>query len=259
MHIVYFNELPQQNLSVEETCPKAGALSHSTVLVTGALSALADDGKKPRMSVFSARRHVLKLSSSLFLLFFQVDRKMQERYAAARAISLIPAGEMKDKFWIEWKKSVHDAMEELPREFSAGGGVTLSLTPLWCFSLDRVGATLYLEAASAGRKWQPPASLVGQAVPVPHAMPPNPPFVWNPAQISPTNCYALQQTWINAGLASWYAPRMVPAKTQQSVATKVYVPVCLMGDVIHFATADVSAPDQIHKVARMLPYQSTYL
>ncbi len=183
---------------------------------------------------------------------------MQGLYAAARAISLIPAGEMKDKFWIEWKKSVHDAMEELPREFSACGA-NLSLTPLWCFSLDRVGATLYLEATSAGRKWQPTASLVGQAVPVPPALPPNPPFVWNPTQISPTNCYALQQTWINAGLASWYAPRIVPMKMQQTVATKVYVPVCIMSDVIQFSTVGVSAPDQVHKVANMLPYQSTYL
>ena len=182
---------------------------------------------------------------------------MEERYAAARAISLIPAGEMKDKFWIEWKQSVHDAMEEVAQNIRTVG-TNLSLSPLWCFSKDRVGATLYLEATSPGRKWSPPTSQAGQLIPVPPALPSNPPFVWNPQQTSPVNCYALQQTWINAGLSVWYAPRMVPPKTRQTEVTKVYVPVCLMSDVIDFANADVSAPEQIHKVASMLPYQSTY-
>ena len=182
---------------------------------------------------------------------------MEDRYAAARAISMIPAGEMKDKLWIEWKKSVHDAMEDVTRNFSTGG-VYMSLSPLWCFSKDRVGATLYLEASSAGRKWSPPTSQAGQPIPVPPALPPNLPFVWNPQQISPVNCYALQQTWINAGLSAWYAPRILPPKMRHTEVTKIYVPVCLMGDVINFANADVSAPEQIHKVASMLSYQSTY-
>lgn len=90
----------------------------------------------------------LTVSSHDYLLF-QVDRKMQVLYAAARAISMIPAGELKDKFWIEWKKSVHDTMDALLTEIGVLIEVPLMLSPRCCFSRERTWRRLLQEESGA--------------------------------------------------------------------------------------------------------------
>ena len=203
---------------------------------------------------------------------------MQERYAAARAISLIPAGELKDKFWIEWKKSVHDAMDALLVEIGAKMDANLFLQTRCCFAEDRPGATFYVEAPFFGWKGCGNSSAypVLPPYPVPRPLPPNPPFVWNPKQISPIDAYTLQQRWVNADLDVWKAPRTLTPATkahnrvqaqaraeaqihaQLVIASRTSVPVCVFSDVVNFATAAVSAPDQVHKVVKLLPYVTAY-
>lgn len=188
---------------------------------------------------------------------------MHERYVAARAISLIPAGDMKDKFWMDWKRIVHDTMDALLVEIGVMSVAPLLLTPNCCFASDRAGCTFYLEAQTPGRKWHPPSSHAGQPLPVPPPLPPNPPVVWNAvhAPVSPVNTYTLQQKWINADLPGpWKYPRVLPPKTQPTTVSvsKTSAPVCILNDVVNFATVEVSAPDQIYKVVTMMPYVSTY-
>ena len=187
---------------------------------------------------------------------------MQVLYAAARAISMIPAGELKDKFWIEWKKSVHDTMDALLAEIGVLIEVPLMLSPRCCFSRERTCATFYLEAVTPGRKWchNSPTHPFVQLLSVPPPLPPNPSFLWNPTQINPINLYTLQQKWVNADLAgAWKAPRVLPPKAQPTIASKTNAPVCILSDVSNFATVDVSASEQVHKVVNTLPYASTYM
>ncbi len=205
---------------------------------------------------------------------------MQERYAAARVISFIPAGALKDKYWIEWKESVHDAMDALLVEIGAKMDANLFLQTRCCFAKGRVGATFYVEAPFFGWKGCGDSSTYPALPPysVPRPLPPNPPFAWNPTQISPMKAYALQQRWVNADLDSWKAPHLptpvvkahtrveaqaqaraaAQAQTQLAHISRTAVPVCILSDVVNFATAAVSASDQVHTVVKQLPYATTY-
>jgi len=203
-----------------------------------------------------------KLLTNCAYVLYQVERKMQERYAAARAISFIPAGDLKDKFWIEWKKAVRDAMDALLVEIGVMIEVPLMLSPRCCYPRDRVGATFYLEALTPGRKWchNSPTHPFMQLLPVPPPLPPSPQFVWNPTEISPVHLYTLQQKWINVDLVgAWKAPRVLPPKAQPTIASKTNAPVCILSDVTNFATVEVSAPEHVRKVVNTLPYVSTYM
>lgn len=189
----------------------------------------------------------------------QVECTMQERYEAARAISAITGGEVKDTYWNTWKKSIHTALDALIAEIS-NFVQPMGLNVQCCFAYGHAGATLYLEAPANGSNWQPTNNYWGPPQ-VPPALPESPPFVWNPREISPGNASAFQALWVNRGkppLTEKQVVAMKIAKPQPIVTSATVVPVCSLplftiGYVAHPHTITPTALVKRH------PYVTTYM
>ena len=188
---------------------------------------------------------------------------MEERYSAAHAISQLPASDIRDSFWREWKMSIHGIIDALLVEMNS------VLTPLRlkaqvCYASSRSGATLYIQALSSG-KWFPPTAALPPII-VPQLLPENPPFQWNPAFLSPHGAATLQTT-IGASvlyLGGNQPPRKVstvtPSKTLQYVCC---VPLCDLyySDFVHIAVmdgVDTALARTPRSIVEILPYAATF-
>ncbi|RYG98221.1 hypothetical protein EON65_51705 [archaeon] len=204
---------------------------------------------------------------------------MEVCYNSACAISNLPAESMKDKFWIEWKELVHTSLDTLASDINN----TVNPIGLVCrcgYSRERTGATLYLESASAGRKWVPPLNFSSPTLMVPDPLFSNPPFQWPAHKISPENAFRFQKEWVtsnanthfsslvNSVTSSTYSPVSRPAAKESFTASATSVPICnvlLYSVLLHTGTPSVSAlADEVaralsqHLLIQRHPYTDSY-
>eukprot|EP01031_Cornospumella_fuschlensis_P027188 gene27188-32851_t len=136
----------------------------------------------------------------------QVELVMEERCSAACLISALPSDILKDKFWVDWKLSVQQAIDRIVAEILQAAS-SIGLLCRIVYSRDRKGATICLEAMSAQRKWAPPPIVSSLSLPE------NSPIQWNPQQISPINVYRFQQEYVVSNANPYFATVVSPTST----------------------------------------------
>lgn len=174
---------------------------------------------------------------------------MQERYEAARVISVLPVSDLKDVFWVAWKKAVHAVLSSLLVEISSFCA-QVNLTAGFCFARGRQGATFYIDSNA---RWAPPATYQNREITTP-PLPLPTAFVWNPAKISPTTAYSFQVQWTNASQRTGFQPKQAPIK---SISTATSVPLCTL---LLLSSGFKVLPRRVDVASLMkrAPYTTTY-
>jgi hypothetical protein len=137
---------------------------------------------------------------------------MMLHYKAARLVSVLPVGVVKDLYWRLWKtflKSELDALRlDITNQLSSIG-----LRCCVCHSIDRPGATIYIESVEVGRKWNPPDCPTAPLPVPPITFFHNAAVVWPPATVSAGNALRLYDI-VMAGTTEMTVPNRRHPRTQ---------------------------------------------